>query len=466
MNIESGYISPDLLSSELAYPINIADSQLEIPGSSTRTIYPDGFPVASVDLQNLTITLDVNLSDRILFSGNLITLRKHKIRTDFFYSYARIDNTLLTPRTIIFLDVTRASKEQLYDYIGEDGLPSVEDTFAIIGNYIQSPNEHAIMVGNYLVTKTLNSDTSYDVNIQVTIDNEVNNVFFRWREKPRISRFTKIEYDVISSGYYDSLISLAVSSEYGTYAEINPVCCVSKVEVLSGGEYNGTPTVTAISDYGHDATFVAVMSGTTIDHIDIISGGVGYVIPPSIEISGDEVTAATVKPYIGVCDVNIVNDGNDYIEAPTVTVMGNGSGAEISTAVKVYTRGSLLCAYVKERGQGYSTGDQVIFSGNATKDAQGYVVAKDGEIQYVIVYNAGYDYYDTPTYTIESTGSGGVLEPVTSHLVEWKYINELTNTFVITNLNKNVEYEWQMFTSTSDKNNQTFNTPVVSLTFD
>lgn len=81
--------------------------------------------------------------------------------------------------------------------------------------------------------------------------------------------------------------------------------------------------VVTSTNFNHQATAVATRSGQFITIIDVTSGGSGYVIAPTVTISGGGGSGATAHSSISggsVASITVDSPGSGYTSTPTVTV--------------------------------------------------------------------------------------------------------------------------------------------------
>jgi hypothetical protein len=103
------------------------------------------------------------------------------------------------------------------------------------------------------------------------------------------------------------------------------------------------------------ATAVAVLAGTTIDHLTIDSGGAGYTSAPTLTISGGGGSGATATATVSggrVTGYTLTNAGSGYTSVPEVIVTGGGgSGARLTAYLSATSVNNLDIHY---SGYGYS----------------------------------------------------------------------------------------------------------------
>jgi hypothetical protein len=480
-DIENGTVPQGLTSSsEFAFPINVANVAEELPGSTSSGNLDMGVTIVNIDLENLVLILEGDwVNRRLLQNDNQIVIRRDFLNKKFNYVKVQPDYSLLTPTTKIFLDSTTTLKQDLFDFVGTAGEPSA-NAKVILGDKMQNPllpNTHS---SEFAVTKSFEDIQAGLYNVDFTWKNapDVTKNVLRWRPSPKIKRETLITFQVVESGAYDSAITANVSSDYGSGAVITPINSVTKVEILDAGSYGSTVSVIASSQYGSGASFSVSMTGSTapysIDEVTIINGGSGYIFPPTLivqEVGGTSNTTS-LKSYIGITAIDTISNGINYVSGPQVSISGTtgatGIGASVTASVQVYNTGQVDFVTVGASGSGYVTGESLTFSGGGGTGASAYVQAINGEIINIIMLDSGYGFTGTPTATINTVGgTGASITPVVTLLQDWNYVYPAPEiaSYTVSDLLRNVEYEWQLFSATDDKNVQSFNSPLQRFKF-
>ena len=191
---------------------------------------------------------------------------------------------------------------------------------------------------------------------------------------------------------------------------------ITKVTVRDpGAGYTKAPLVTIAGGRGEGATAIAEIDedGGELVAVTVTEGGGGYerVIVDLTNDCAEEHARAQINPgdiVDGSIDkVTVVDAGQGYTKAPTVTITGGGGDGARATA-RIDENGKLAAVTVCERGSGYSS-LKVEFSDVSAKAAAQALVDPedivDGKIHKVTVVEAGNGYTKAPTVTI-SGGSG------------------------------------------------------------
>jgi hypothetical protein len=479
--IENGTVPAGLTSSsEFAFPINSGNVVEEVPGSTSSTYYDEGVELVSIDLATLSIVVEGDWTNRrILQNDNYLYIRKNSINRKFFYTTVRPDYSMLVPTTKIILDSATTLGSDLYDFIGTVGVPDA-NAKVLLSDKIQNPLEENPISYDFKVTKAFDDQAFGIFNVNFSWKNSpyVSKNVLRWRPVPKQNRYTELSFDVLASGAYDSQIVLGLNSSYGSGAAILPINSVTKVEVISGGTYGATVSVVAASPYGSGASFSVSMSGTapslSIGSVTVVAGGTGYSLPPTLVIQDSlgSTSPGELKSYIGITGVEIVSQGINYVNPPSITVSGatgaSGSLASLTSTTTVYNTGRVDFVQVVDGGSGYVTGEELIFSGGGGTGAKGFIRADNGEIKTTVISEKGYGYTSDPSVTVNTVGgTGATLSAVVTLYSDWnyEYPNASNPSYTVSGLLRDVEYEWQLFSSTENKNEQYFNTSIQRFKF-
>lgn len=153
---------------------------------------------------------------------------------------------------------------------------------------------------------------------------------------------------VVTPGYgYTSAPTIVISDPSGTGAVLTPVLSgspITGITVTNGGSNYTSPSVSITGGGGAGAIATAIVETGIIDSITLYGGikevviitpGSGYIEPPEVALTGGggQYALAKSKLYADkVISTYIVNSGEDYTSAPTVTF-----GTPYETLRTVYT---------------------------------------------------------------------------------------------------------------------------------
>lgn len=138
----------------------------------------------------------------------------------------------------------------------------------------------------------------------------------------------------------------------------------AEIEIVSGtGTFSVWNITTQLSvrsgtavkfERGIGGALVTRLAPTAIDYIEVINGGGGFVITPTVEIFGGGGTGATATAVIsgGVIQaINLTNAGSGYYEPPEVVLLTNNtSTVEFRARLIPSTVGNLI---ITDKGSGY-----------------------------------------------------------------------------------------------------------------
>jgi hypothetical protein len=176
-------------------------------------------------------------------------------------------------------------------------------------------------------------------------------------------------------------------------------------------------TITMVGDTASRATATVSIASTlnrSVQYIDLINDGTGYLSTPIIQISkapedGIDATAVAImtsktgRTGDSIDRILIVNPGAGYTQIPSVTIVGQSGSGAIATAVLASR--TLGIVTITSGGSQYSSAPVVSISTappggvNATAEA---VLTVTGIVTAIRYTNAGAGYTVTPTITLAS----------------------------------------------------------------
>lgn len=171
-----------------------------------------------------------------------------------------------------------------------------------------------------------------------------------------------------------------------------------------------------------------------------------------------QLTGVTAGSNILVTGVNVLQQGGNYLTAPTVTIDSTYqvglTAAEVSTQLTLANKGRIDYIRVLNGGSGY-TGASVSVSGSVlSDDATAEAIIVDGTIQNILVTYPGHGYIGA-TVSITPTGTGGTGAVATANVdlySDWVYEDIMTTEKkkTITGFKTNVPYEIQIIASSDE----------------
>ena len=137
----------------------------------------------------------------------------------------------------------------------------------------------------------------------------------------------------------------------------------------TGSYYTAAPTVTItahpLDTTGTGATATAAQTGGAVTGLTLTNGGSLYVATPYVSIDGGggpvngTISGVTVAGG-SITGVTFASHGTGYKSAPMVFVLGDGTGAALTSTI---TSGTITSVTVVAGGTGYTAGNTKIFFG-------------------------------------------------------------------------------------------------------
>lgn len=184
--------------------------------------------------------------------------------------------------------------------------------------------------------------------------------------------------------------------------------------------------------------------GTQLVGVNIIDVGLGYLGTPDVEFSsGSGASFETTLNVSGsVNGITVVNRGQYYTPAATVSVTPSSGGTDCSVSISVPTSGAdkgKVFLTIDNPGSGYVTPPIITITPNNGTGAEGHVVmnTSDGSIKEVIVDfgGNGYEYSPTVLFTgvaISGVGRSASAEGVINKTANNKTLLEDSKFYVVT----------------------------------
>ena len=154
----------------------------------------------------------------------------------------------------------------------------------------------------------------------------------------------------------------------------------------------------------------ARLSPTTIDYIEVIDGGSGFVINPQIDIVGGGGTGGRAVATISggvIQSVTITNAGSGYYETPDITLLTNNpTPVDLRVRLKATTVANLI---ISDKGQDYREPVLVIESDTRDRGVNATATLNffgNGGVSSVTVTNRGKSYGNTSIITVENSNTG------------------------------------------------------------
>lgn len=209
---------------------------------------------------------------------------------------------------------------------------------------------------------------------------------------------------------------------------------IKSIAVTTAGSGYTTPPAVTITDptgAGSGATAAAVLSGTTVGSINLLTGGASYSSSSYATIAPIPGTATGIftANSAGVLSVTMTNGGTGYTTIPTLTAAANvvsaGSGCTLGTPVTTGTTPNIAVTSIPitAGGSGYTVPPTIAFAGGTGTAATAVAVLTGGVVTAITITSAG-AYTVAPTSatatTMATTGltltavvSGGTITGIT-----------------------------------------------------
>ena len=155
------------------------------------------------------------------------------------------------------------------------------------------------------------------------------------------------------------------------------------------------------------ATATATLSPFSLFSINIINGGAGYTLVPTVSITGGGGTGATAIATINgvgeVTAIDITNGGTGYTTSPTITITGGGAPTNVATANSTLVA-NVSSLNITNQGSGYNvapivTIDAPTLPGGIQATAVA-TISNDGFVTALTITNPGTGYSVTPNVSL------------------------------------------------------------------
>lgn len=203
-----------------------------------------------------------------------------------------------------------------------------------------------------------------------------------------------ITFNIINNGSYVGVPILAANNVLGgsgSGASFDLSMGVNTIQVQDGGVGYVAPPRVIISGTGEGAQAISVLNADSVSEIIVTASGAGYTTIPGVLItSGSGAQAVAFLNPTGVGQIQITDPGSGYVVAPIVSIQGGGgSGA---TADAVIQSGEVVDIIITDPGIGYTSVPTVVVDGNATATA----TLQPTSIESISVISSGADYTSPP----------------------------------------------------------------------
>ena len=178
---------------------------------------------------------------------------------------------------------------------------------------------------------------------------------------------------------------------------------------------------------------------TNIDEIDLLIKEQGYIQTLTLVGIGSTATAITSRITDGIRNITLINDGQGYSSAPTVSISPPGVGVTATAVAIMTSRSGLTTAYsidsvlITNPGSGYTTNPSIFFTGGGGTGAAATVgiATADASVGIITITNGGSQYTTAPTVTFSNpsnvsyavTATGTAIVSAAGTITEIRIIN-------------------------------------------
>ena len=165
------------------------------------------------------------------------------------------------------------------------------------------------------------------------------------------------------------------------------------------------------SDSAPARNAVAIQSGS-VQSISITNAGSGYTSVPAISLSapqkagGVQATAAVRLSGGGVTGITIAAGGSGYTSATVTFSLPQNPTGTVPTAHATIAGGAVTGIVIDSAGSGYTSAPTVTIAGNGSGAQAGSASISASTIDNILITNAGTGYTSAPTVTIGAPTSG------------------------------------------------------------
>jgi len=442
--VQTGTIPTGITADGSKYPINVSDVSITNPND--QPTYEPFIPITYL-YRDFNIDLNRNWQHRIK-PGNPLQVIRGNIRSEYNVQYIRY-NPVYDISTIR-LSHTRDVVDLLDPFIDTLGYPlPASDSYITLDRRVENPNTITANINSFGVKMVSNSSSTFNVNVNWDVDPNISSVRLRWRSVPRNYSISELSFTLNQTGEYSEIPTAKVISTTGRNCLLKLQGVVQRVEVDQSG--SGYTYANAVCNPDNETTLSVNLDGDSIDSIDVLTSNY-FESRPEIIITGDGVGGAAHVSSLAVDDLQILQQGANYLSAPTVEVIGNVVGltaTEISSTVNTNNGGRIDYIRVLNGGYGY-TGASVTITGGSP-DAIATPIIENGVITDIeLIYPGGN--YVTPDVVILPIGTGGTGAQAIANVdiySQWVYqdINMQDSSVLLTGFKYNIPYEIEILAS-------------------
>lgn len=219
------------------------------------------------------------------------------------------------------------------------------------------------------------------------------------------------------SGYTQATTNVSIFGGGGTGATATAVVTngvvVSLTITNAGSGYTTAPTI-VISGNGIGALAIAKLLSSGVQSGLVVNGGSGFTSVPLITFVGGGGAGATGTVLLTGTTINIINitaGGSGYTSAPTV-VFSTTAGGTAAAGTAVIQNGQVVSITITNAGSGYTSVPTITFTGGAGTGAGAVAVLTATSIASVVIDSAGQYYTSAPAIEVSSVSNNAAYATV------------------------------------------------------
>jgi len=192
-------------------------------------------------------------------------------------------------------------------------------------------------------------------------------------------------------------------------------------EVDSTTEDEGYITTLSLAPFADTASAIAKISTGSVNQVILNNDGSGYSSTPTVTFSdppnlltgGIKATAVAITTTVAnvqsILRIEIIDGGSGYVIPPTVTISGGGGAGAAATCSIGGTQFSIKSITIQNQGSGYALPPEVSITGGGGSGASAVsAINSNGLLSSIRLLNAGIGYTEAPTISIAGISTTGV----------------------------------------------------------
>lgn len=180
-----------------------------------------------------------------------------------------------------------------------------------------------------------------------------------------------------------------------------------------GSGYTSPPTI-SFSGPGVGATATAYLSSGGITGVNVVNGGTNFTSPPVLSFQGGNGVGAVAQAILTPTTIshinvtsgggNVANGGGGYTSAPTVVFNNSGTDGTAAAATAIISNGAVVAITLSNAGTGYTIPPLITFTGGGlptgAPSATAEAILVGTSIASVIMSNQGTGYTQAPAVIV------------------------------------------------------------------